>query len=197
MSCQFTMWGYGCFLLVQMPITMQMHMCFEHTSLRFLFYFDVLVTGDNYTQYKLITRETDWITSRQFAMRYLSAVTQVHTSVFKLQCWLQKILGSWHLKSNPLVCYCITKLFPFRDIQKQSCSWQSCVSCAAERLSYLTPNQLWICGRVLLWVSDNVNDRMDRHWREKRKIPINNWSCQKCFVSMQIYHLPSSKSFLV
>lgn len=197
MSCQFMMWGYVCFLLVQMPITMQMHMCFEHMSLRFLFYFDVLVTGDNYAQYKLITRETDWITSRQslqwgtclLSPRYTHQCSNYSVDFRKF--WGPDIWKVTRLFATVLPNSCLS------ETSRSKAVLGSPVLAVQLRLSYLTPNQLWICGRVLLWVSDNVNDRMDRHWREKRKIPINNWSCQKCFVSMQIYHLPSSKSFLV
>ena len=165
-------------------------MCFEHLSLRGFFY--VFVTRDNCTQHKPIARETNWIIrvcNNILACTHISVQITVLTS--------QKILWSRHLKSNPLVDCSVSKLFPFRDSQAQSCSWRSCVSCAAERLSDLTPNQLWICRRILLWISESVNDRMDKHWREKMKLPINNWSCQKCFVGMQIYHLPTSKSFSV
>ena len=46
------------------------------------FFFDVLVIGDNYTQYKPIARETNWIASHH----NLQGAAHLHLATYPSQC---------------------------------------------------------------------------------------------------------------
>lgn len=47
-----------------------------------VFFFDVLVIGDNYTQYKPIARETNWIASHH----NLQGAAHLHLATYPSQC---------------------------------------------------------------------------------------------------------------
>lgn len=136
----------------------------------FLFNFGVLVTQDNYTQYKPITKEINRVTSHQSLQwdTCLHLLTQIHLSVFDLVWAHRKFCGPDIWKVTPL----FATLLPNSALPETSRSKAVLggpVSAVQLKDSNLTPNQLWICGRILLWVSDSVNDHVDRDWREKGK----------------------------